>query len=333
VINYNGAGFLKGCLDSLLSQRRPISEILVVDNRSADHSVALVREEFPQVRLLESPRNLGFAGAANVAVRETRCPFLMLVNPDVVLTPTFLGELVVFLESRPEAGSVTAKLLRFPSASGHPLIDSTGHVLYRNRWAVNRGEGEEDRGQYDRVEEVFGVSGAAPLYRRAMLEDVRVGDEVFAESFFLYLEDVDLDWRARLRGWRAYYVPSAVGYHARGYKGGFRHRDAAILRHSLKNRYLMMIRNDTLGDIVADAWAILPMEILRTLDFLLTAPRSLVGYLDAVRLLTRTLGQRREIRRRVRVPRGEIRAWLRRYPYQQKMAERARLLLSRSASS
>jgi GT2 family glycosyltransferase len=330
VINYNGASYLEGCLESLLGQTCPADLVVVVDNRSTDGSVALLREGFPRVPVIELPRNLGYAGAANVAIRETRSPYLLLLNPDVWLTSTFLEALVAAAEARPHAGSLTGKLLRFPREPGRRVIDSTGHLLFRNRWAVNRGEGEEDSGQYDALEEVFGVSGAAPLYRRAMLEDVRVDGEVFAESFFLYLEDVDLDWRARGRGWASYYVPTAVAYHERGYKGGWRLRDPAILRHSLKNRYLMMIRNDAVGDVLRDAGAILPMELARFVDFLLTAPGSLRGYLDALRLSPAAWRQRRAIRGRVRVAPGELRRWLRRYPYRRELGERLRLVVGRA---
>lgn len=330
VINYNGALFLKGCLESVLAQTCVPAEILVVDNRSTDESVPLARQAFPQVRLVELPRNIGYAGAANVAIRESRSPYLLLLNPDVVLAPQFVGELVGFAERRPEVGSLTGKLLRFPQGAADPIIDSTGHVLFRSRWVVNRGAGEPDRGQYDEPDEVFGISGAAPLYRRAMLEDVRIEGEVFAESFFLYLEDVDVDWRARLRGWKACYVPSAVAYHERGYKGGARPLDVAILRHSVKNRYLLMVRNDRLSHVLRDAWAILPLEVLRFLDFAVTAPRSLAGYIDAVRLLPGALRQRRMIRQRVRTASGEIRRWLARHPWRGEMTKRAWRLLLRS---
>ena len=114
--------------------------------------------------------------------------------------------------------------------------------MYRNVQATNRGEEEMDRGQYDRPEEVFGVCAAAALYRRAMLEDVKVEGEVLDATFFSYLEDVDLDWRARLRGWRSWYEPSAVAVHHRSASGGrFTMR---IQRHIFKNRILMLIKND-----------------------------------------------------------------------------------------
>lgn len=166
--------------------------------------------------LVRSHRNLGYAGAANRAIRESSGAYVLLLNPDVTLAPTFVERLPEVAERDPGIGSLTGKLLRRPAGPGECRIDSTGHVLYRSRWAADRGTGEPDRGQYDAPGEVFGVSDAAALYRRAMLEDVRVGAEYFPESFFAYLEDVDLDWRARLRGWRAYCVPGAVAHYARG---------------------------------------------------------------------------------------------------------------------
>jgi GT2 family glycosyltransferase len=333
VINFNGGDLLTGCVEQVLAQTHAAVEIVVVDNRSWDDSAATIRRRFPQVRLIESSRNLGYAGAANVAVRESSSPYLLLLNPDVLLAPTFLDQLVRAAEERPQAGSFTGKLLRRSHHAGPPVIDSAGHEMFRNRWAVNRGEDQEDVGQYDQVEEVFGVCGAAPFYRRDMLQDVRVGDQVFAESFFLYLEDVDLDWRARLRGWKAYYVPTAVAYHERGFKAGSRSQDAAILRHAVKNRYLMMLRNDSVADLLLDAWAVLPTEILRALDLALWSPRSLREYLGIWRLLRQTLTERRAIRQGARASRQEMRRWISGVPDRRRVAARLRWLIgSRPAS-
>lgn len=265
--------------------------------------------------------NRGYAGAANVGIRESSAPLVLLLTPDVVLTPSFLETLVAAAGAHSAAGSFTGKLLRWREGPS-TVIDSTGHVLFRNRWVMNRGEGEQDRGQYDELAEVFGVCGAAPLYRRAMLEDVRVGDEYFDETFFIYLEDVDLDWRARLRGWKAYYVPRSVAYHARGHQGRPGMRNPLILRHSLKNRYLMMLRNDRLADVVRDLPAIVLMEVLRFFDYLLTHPRVLGAYVDVLALLPHVLRERRVIQQRRQAPPGELRRWLEAYPYRQKLHEK-----------
>jgi GT2 family glycosyltransferase len=177
VINYNGAEYLKACIESLRGQDHPPAEAVVLDNRSTDGSVTLLREIFPEIRLIELPSNLGYADAANLAIRETDSRYLLLVNPDVVLTPNYLRELLYAAERRPDTGSLTGKLLRFPEGADVNVIDSTGHIMFRNRWASNRGTGEEDLGQYEESREVFGVSGAAALYRREMLEDIRGGAE------------------------------------------------------------------------------------------------------------------------------------------------------------
>ncbi len=151
---------------------------------------------------------------------------------------------------------------------------------------------------------------------------------MFAESFFLYLEDVDVDWRARLRGWKAYYVPTAVAYHERQSRGARRRAEASVLRHALKNRYLLMLRNDGLGSWLRDAWAILPLEVLRPVDFLRAAPSALLEYLDVVRLLRRTLRERRQIRARVRVGPDEMGRWLRLPPSGRQVKDRGRRLLA-----
>ena len=328
VINFNDAPRLGRCLRSLLGQVHHPAEIVVLDNGSTDESRELVRQCFPEVRLIALPTNIGFAGGANVVIRETRAPYLMLVNPDVVLEPRFVAELVRFAAGRPDIGSLTGKLLRAPTPSGVPVIDSTGHVMFRSRWVANRGEGEEDRGQYEHPDEVFGVSGAAPLYRRAMLDDIRVDGEVFAESFFLYLEDVDVDWRARLRGWKAHYVPTAVAYHERRSRGERRRGEASVLRHALKNRYLLMLRNDGLAAWLRDAWAILPLELVRPVDFFRAAPSALLGYLDVARLLRQTLRERREIRGRVETGPDELTRWLQVRPSGRQVWDRGRRLLA-----
>ena len=146
--------------------------------------------------------------------------------------------------------------------------------------ATNRGENEPDHGQHDTPGEVFGVCAAAALYRRAMLDDVRVDGDYFDSTFFAYYEDVDLDWRARRRGWKAHYVPTAVAEHERGHKGDERQRSAFAIRHSLKNRYLMMVRNDRPADALRCFGVILVTEVLRFVNYGMNRPTALTGYVQ-----------------------------------------------------
>jgi GT2 family glycosyltransferase len=317
IVTYNSASCIGRCLESVHAQSVHPVEIVVWDNGSVDGSAALA--EAAGGRVVAAGRNLGFAAAANELVRRTTAPYLLLLNPDAYPCPRYAEALARVADADPRIGSVTGKLLRETADGGPPILDSTGHELYRNRWALNRGQDQRDRGQYDDPQEVFGVCGAAALYRRAMLDDVRIGEHYFDPAFFAYLEDVDLDWRARLRGWKAYYVPSVVAVHERGHKGKRRMKSPAVLRHSLKNRYLMMLRNDRPADVARDLPAILGMEVLRFADFALSHPSALLGYLDLLPLIPRALAARRQIQSRRTAAAAELRAWLRPYPYRQKL--------------
>ena len=264
VITYNSESQVRRCLEALDAQTRKPADLLVWDNASADRSAAVAEQQ--GARVVRASENVGFARAANELIRRSATPYVLLLNPDAYLHPHYIERLEQAAESDRTIGSVTGKLIRSAGSVKTRVLDSTGHVLYRNRVPANRGANELDRGQYDTAGEVFGVCAAAALYRRAMLEDVRLGDEYFDSTFFAYLEDVDLDWRARLRGWKAYYVPAAVAEHERGHKGDRRRQSVRELRHSLKNRYLMMLRNDRAADLLPDLRVIVVSEILRLLD-------------------------------------------------------------------
>jgi GT2 family glycosyltransferase len=320
IVTYNSERFLDRCLTALDMQTRRPARVLVWDNASVDGSAARAKAYGAEVML--SPSNIGFAPAANQLIRRTTTPYVLLLNPDVYLQSCYIEHLEEAAEADTGAGSVTGKLIR-PVRNGEtPRLDSTGHVLYRNRVAANRGENELDRGQYDAAHDVFGVCAAAALYRRAMLEDVRVGHDYFDSTFFAYLEDVDLDWRARLRGWRARYVARAVAEHERGHKGK-RHRQSALeLRHSLKNRYLMMLRNDRLSDLLPYLGLMLFTEALRLVDYGLSRPTALFAYVQILPLVPRAMASRRQIQRRRVADDQALRRWLQPYPFTRKLRHR-----------
>jgi GT2 family glycosyltransferase len=322
IVTHNSEAHIDRCLGALARQTLPPAEVVVWDNASADRSVALVQRF--GARVVRAAENVGFARAANELIRRTTTPYVLLLNPDARLAPRYLEEVERAAAADPAIGSVTGKLVRPARDGATPLLDSTGHVLHRNRVATNRGENEPDHGQYDAAGEVFGVCAAAALYRRAMLEDVRVDHEYFDSTFFAYYEDVDLDWRARLRGWKAHYVPTAVAEHERGHKGDERRRSAGAIRHSLKNRYLMMVRNDRPGDALHCLGAILVTEVLRFVNYGVSRPAALTGYVQMLRSLPHALATRREIQRRRLVDGPALRRWLEPYPFRRELRRRLR---------
>jgi GT2 family glycosyltransferase len=238
VVNWNGRGDCEAGLGAVISQSLVPAEVVVVDNGSSDGSCAWFERQ-PGVRVLRNPQNLGFARAVNQGLAASTCPLVLLCNLDCVLDPGYLAAAVLRLESDPKIGSVGGRLRQGPNPSS-PL-DTAGHLLHRSGWVANRGRGESGAGRYLVAEEVFGVSAAAALYRRQMLDDIAIGGEVFCEAFFAYLEDVDLDWRARWRGWRCYYEPAATASHRRGGTG--LSKSALIERHVVANRISLLARN------------------------------------------------------------------------------------------
>lgn len=281
------------CLASLQAQEPPCEQILLVDNGSSDGSLAAVRERFPGVDHLELGHNHGFAGGMNRAIDATDGEFVALINLDVTLEPRYLAACGAALEADGRLAGVTGKLLR-PGSAEAPILDTTGHIVYRNRRAVDRGEREPDRGQYDADTEVFSICGAAPVLRRSALEDIRLDGEYFDEAFFAYFEDFDLSWRAQLRGWRFAYVPEAVGRHFRGGTGS--KASTFILACNHRNRLLVMLRNDSPASFVRHLPGIAYTELRATLHMLGLRPQALaLAWLQFFRLLPAQWAKRKAI--------------------------------------
>jgi GT2 family glycosyltransferase len=178
VVLWNSASHVPALAATIASQTHPALEVVVVDNGSADAGLELLRAALPDCLAVRNAANLGFARACNQGIDVSAGQYVLLLNHDVQLDPRFLEILVALMEDRPEVGWCSGKLVRPPAEGGKIRIDSAGEVIKRNRRVVNRGEGEVDCGQYDQAEPVFGVSAAAALYRRAMLDECRVDGEV-----------------------------------------------------------------------------------------------------------------------------------------------------------
>lgn len=309
IVTWNSAPVLACCLDAVRAQTHSQIELLVADNASADETRAILDERTTPSERRLFPSNRGFAAAHNALIAASRGAYYLALNPDVRLHPDFVARLVAALEPRPAAGSASGKLRRLDPPG---VLDSTGIVMRPSQRHLDRGAGERDVGQYDREELIFGVSGAAGFYRRAMLDDVRMADEYFDEDFFAYREDADLAWRAQLLGWDCLYVPGAEATHVRRVTPDRRKAlPPEINRHSVRNRFLLRLKNQTAGH----ALRFLAPALLRDLQvvgYVLAVERTSIGALvDVVRLLPRTWRKRRAVMRRRTRPLGEMIAWFR----------------------
>jgi GT2 family glycosyltransferase len=232
--NLNGAHLLEPCLASLAEQTLPPAQVLVVDNGSTDGSVELVRERFPEARLVTFSENRGFAVAMNAGIAEASTDLVAFLNNDAVAEPRWLEELAACLRRHSAAAAATSKLL---SASEPGRLDGAGDGLTRSFLPYVRGHGEPDDGRFGEEVEVFSASGAAALWRGSVLRELGG----FDERFFAYYEDVDLSFRARLRGYEIWYAPRSVVRHARGGTAG-QHVDFALF-HPVKNRWFMIVKD------------------------------------------------------------------------------------------
>jgi GT2 family glycosyltransferase len=219
VLNWNGARILPNCLAALAETAYPDGcwETVVVDNASTDGSLAAATAAFPWAKSRRNGGNWGFSKGYNAAMRAAPGEYVALLNSDTRVRPGWLEAMVRAAEANPRAAAVTAKLIFPPESANAGRIQNAGGLLLRDGSGRDRGtlvrDGrviqEEDRGQYDRPEEVFHFNGAAVLLRKAALEDAGY----FDERYFMYYEDLDLSWRFRLRGWSVLYAPDALVEH------------------------------------------------------------------------------------------------------------------------
>lgn len=310
LVTWNSAAHLPSCLGALARQEYANFELIIVDNASTDHSLELATQYQPGARAIRNTTNMGFCHAHNQAIQASKGVYYLPLNPDVEMDSRFILNLVDSLEKLKGYGLAAGKLLLKPQEANLPRFDSTGLFLDRRRRQYLRGHGEFDQGQYDKPGDVFGVDGAAPLYRREMLEDIKMDGQYFDESFFAHKEDVDLAWRARLFGWGCWYQPLAVAYHQRSFKPGKREEVALSTRiDAVKNRYLLLIKNETAAGWCRD-WPHILWYDLKILGYICLFERS---SLKAFYLLwhewPRARALRREITRRIRIQSADILTW------------------------
>jgi GT2 family glycosyltransferase len=249
IVTYNSGRFIKRCLESVLAQRYPAMEVIVIDNASSDGTADILEQFESRCRIVYNQENLGFAAAQNQAIALSEGDWVLTLNPDVLLLPNFIQALVDAGQVDERIGSVCGKLLTIRSNFDLPekqLVDSTGIYFTPMLRHLDRGSQEVDNGHYTSPEYVFGATAAAALYRREMIDDIALEGEFFDSDFFVYREDADVAWRAQLMGWRCMYTPYARGYHVRNVLPGNRRAlPPEINMHSVKNRFLMRIKNIT----------------------------------------------------------------------------------------
>ena len=242
ILNWNGRDLLRRYLPSVIAHTpKALADIVVVDNGSTDDSCSVVKNEFPEVVLIEFKENHGFSKGYNLAIQEIKTPYTVLLNSDCGVAPQWLEHLVEFAEAHPEAAALQPKLLSDREHSSFEYAGAAGGYLDRFGYPYCRGRifdvVESDLGQYDTVRPVMWATGACLMVRTELYNKVGGLDE----NFFAHMEEIDLAWRMRRLGYHLYCIPQSVAYHLGGASLSMGHPRKTYL--NFRNSLLMLYKN------------------------------------------------------------------------------------------
>lgn len=269
ILNWNGVRYLEQFLPSVMATTYPGARVIVADNASTDTSLAFLRQHYPSVEIIELERNHGFAGGYNEALKRVVADYYVLLNSDVEVTPGWLEPMISLLEARPDHAVCQPKLLayrdkhlfEYAGAAGG-WLDAYGYPFARGRVFEHC---EEDRGQYQQVQEVFWATGAALVVRSRVYHEVR-GFDAF---FFAHQEEIDLCWRIKLRDYKVFCHPGSVVYHVGG--GTLPRGNSRKTFLNFRNNHIMMAKNMPLSE----KWWKVPFRLV--LDQVSAAKQLLAG--------------------------------------------------------
>lgn len=305
IVNWNGEKYLKKCIDSLLKQNYNNFEIIIIDNDSSDNSVKIIEENFKQNVKLIKNRNIGYAGGANVGINESTGDYVVIANPDVIFTENYIRRCIEIFEEDNKVAAVSGKLLKYDFDKDEIInyIDSAGISIDHKRHAWDRGQNEKDIGQFEKTERVFGVCGAAAIFKVEALEDIKINNEYFDYDFFAYKEDIDLCWRLNLYGYKCMYVHDAIAYHGRGMNSSKgiintiknRKKQSLLLKGiSFRNHYLMLIKNEKKSTYKKDRVKIYT-DLMKYLTFFVLFDYKCLKYLKEIKKLKPDMLEKRKV--------------------------------------
>lgn len=240
LVSYNSSRHIESCLNSIFIQETPNNiEVIVVDNGSKDDTVRIIKDKLYKIVLICNEKNLGFSMALNQGINIATGEYILILNSDIILEKNFIKKLSIQTERLPHhIGMISPKIM-----CTDKIIDSTGIFISKLRRLHDRGRGCEDRKQFDLPTNIFGPCGACAIYKREMLEDVKIDNEYFDEDFFILVEDFDIAWRANLLGWKGWFIPQLRCSH----QGGISRKKSKLLQYyTFRNRYFLLIKNESI---------------------------------------------------------------------------------------
>ena len=239
ILNYNGTKFLQDCIDSIIRETNSPYEIIVVDNNSPDQSGELFSKKFPEIRFILNKDNVGVPEGLNIGIRNASGDFIVLLNNDLIVMPNWLENFFQAFEKTGDA-LYQPKSLKFKDPS---ILDGTGCMINIFGFGFARDKGIKDEGKYTEQEEISYASGTC------MFAPKKIFDEIgyFDPTFFAYHEELDLGWRARIFGYRSYYVPTTIIHHHGSAHWKWSPQVFYLLE---RNRWLVLLKNYSLSTLL-----------------------------------------------------------------------------------
>ena len=293
--------YFDNCMNSILSQSHNNIEIIIVDKTTNNH----IKNYFDthkvhSYKIFGDKKKAGFAENYNVGIRNSSGSYVFVLNPDTTIDSHCVKGLVDAFTIDPSIGCISPKLLRMDENNeiyDPRVIDSAGMCITKYIRHYDRGAGVKDVGQYENTAFVFGATGAAVIFKRDCLEDIKIDDEYFDEDFEFGREDADICWRLNNYGWRCLFYPHSVVYHVRTARPGKRSMISSYTNlHSVKNRYLLILNNVSLASYLKTVPFILSRDLLIVGYVLLREWSSIPGILYILGNMGRLLKKRKRIR-------------------------------------
>lgn len=355
LVVYNGAKYIPFLFASLKKQTFKDWKLVFLDNASTDNTMALVEKELADgtisAKIIKSDANYGFAAGHNRAYQESGAPYVLLQNVDMFLAPNTLENLVKFLDNHPDTGAVAPRLMRWDFSAVEAVlvggavtedaaargftddIDAVGLYLFRNRravewltrqkWAADSSNADVRRIFAKPVQEVFGVSGALPMYRREILQkNLLPGGNIFDPTYHSYKEDLDLAYRLRNAGYVSYVLLDTAAYHDRTGAGPKEMGDLAAIKnrtqqsyfvkyHSYKNHLRTLYKNEYWQNFLLDLPFIFWYEFKKFLFILFTSPSIILkGWKEIIKDFSYTRFARKSILASRKMYWRGIRRWM-----------------------
>lgn len=256
--NYNGKNFLKEVLQSLNNQNHPF-EVTIIDNASNDRSVNYIKENYPQFKIIENKENLGFAAAVNQGIKASKSEYIFLLNNDTELESSCISNLITCIEKDESIFAVSSKMIQ---SHDRNKVDDAGDEYTIFGWTKRVGYGRS-HDLYNQEREIFSACAGAALYRRSIIDEIGL----FDENFFAYMEDVDISYRARIRGYKCIYCPNAVVYHIGSGSSGSRYNEFKI-RLAARNNIYVPYKNMPWPQLAVNSIFLITGYLLKYLFFL-----------------------------------------------------------------